>query len=139
MSAAPASGSFGRHVARFDASIEMAHRLIKRNGMVCDWETVASTLIDATKPWLGSTEVVTVRKPYICFVPASGGNYNFIKALGGATDNPMVTTYGLMAPQSFSPVKTNLVKRSGEPLKIEYINTLQPNEQVVLHILGLVG
>lgn len=139
MLAVQALDSFGQAVARFDASIEMAHRLIKRNGMVCDWQTVVSTLIDATKPWLGSTEVVTTHKPYICFVPASGGNYNLIRALGGATDNPMVTTYGLMAPQSFSPVKTDLVKRSDEPLKIEYINTLQPNEQVVLHILGLVG
>lgn len=126
-------------MGRFDASIEMAHRLIKRNGMICDWEKAEATLIDPAQPWLGSTEVVTVHRPYLCFVPASGGNYNLIRALGGATESPMVTTYALMAPQPFAPAKTDLVKRSGEPLKIEYINTVKPNEQDVLHIIGLTG
>lgn len=97
------------------------------------------TPIDPTKPWLGDVPVPTDYQPYICFVPASGGNYNLIQALGGATDVPFVRTYGLMAPQAFKPVKTDRVLRSGSPLKIEYINTLQPNEQVVLHILGLTG
>lgn len=126
-------------MARFDSSIATAKRLIERNGMQCVWQQTALTPIDVDQPWLGDSEVVILYSPYICFVPASGSNFNFIQALGGATDIPFVHTYGLMAPQAFAPKKTDLVTRSGSPLKIEYINTLQPNEQVVLHILGLTG
>lgn len=125
-------------MARFDSAIATCIRLIKRNGMQCTWRKEVLTPVDINKPWLGDTMVPTNYSPYICFVPASGGNYNLIRFLGG-TESPMVTTYGLMAPQEFEPVKTDLVTRSGDPLKIEYINTLQPNEQVVLHILGLTG
>jgi hypothetical protein len=104
--------------------------------MQCNWEKAASTLIDPDQPWLGSTEVVTVYNPYICFVPATGNMYNLIRFLKG-TETPNVTTFGLMAPQAFAPNVTDLVMRSGEPLKMVYLDTLQPNEQQVLHILGL--
>lgn len=125
-------------MARFDDAIATCIRLIKRNGMVCDWTKEVLTPIDATKPWLGSTNVPTVYSPYICFVPATGSMYNLIRFLKG-TETPNVTTFGLMAPQSFAPNVTDLVTRSGEPLKMAYLDTLQPNEQQVLHILGLTG
>lgn len=106
--------------------------------MVCSWEKATATLIDSDQPWLGSTEVTVTHNPYICFVPATGSMYNLIRFLKG-TETPNVTTFGLMAPQDFQPNVTDLVLRSGSPLKMAYLDTLQPNEQVVLHILGLVA
>jgi hypothetical protein len=106
--------------------------------MAVDWQKATQTLIDPTQPWLGSTEVTVTHNPYICFVPASGGFFSLVQYLKG-TETPHVGTYGLMAPQSFDPELTDLVLRSGEPLKIKTIDTLKPNEQVVLHILGLVA
>lgn len=116
----------------------MAKRLIKKDGMQCVWTKEVLTPVDPEKPWLGDVPVPTDYTPDICFVPASGGLFDLIRFMNG-TESPAVTTHGLMAPQDFEPVKTDLVTRSGEPLKIEYINTIKPNEQVVLHILGLVG
>ena len=125
-------------MARFDSIIAMAIRLIKKDGMQCNWEKAVQTPIDPSQPWLGSTEVTETYNPYICFVPASGGFYSLVQYLKG-TETPHVGTYGLMAPQSFDPAITDLVTRSGEPLKIKTIDTVKPNEQVCLHILGLVG
>lgn len=125
-------------MARFDDAIATCIRLIKKNGMRCAWEKATQTLIDSSRPWLGSTEVTVTHNPYICFVPATGSMYNLIRFLKG-TETPNVTTFGLMAPQSFAPTVTDLVTRSGEPLKMAYLDTLQPNEQQVLHILGLTG
>ncbi len=125
-------------MARFDSIIAMALRMIERNGMQCNWEKAEQTLIDPSRPWLGSTEVTVTHLPYICFVPASGGFYSLVQYLKG-TESPNVGTYGLMAPQSFDPAITDLVLRSDEALKIKTIDTIKPNEQVCLHILGLVG
>jgi len=116
----------------------MAKRLIAKDGMQCVWKKEVLTPIDVTKPWLGDTVVVTNHNVDICFVPASGGLFELIKFIQG-TESPAVTTNGLMAAQTFELLKTDLVTRSGDPLKIEYINTLKPNDQVVLYILGLTG
>lgn len=125
-------------MARFDDAIATCIRLIKKNGMQCEWTQEVLTPIDVNQPWLGSTPVPTHYNPYICFVPATGSMYNLIRFLKG-TETPNVTTFGLMAPQEFQPNVTDLVTRSGEPLKMVYLDTLKPNEQQVLHILGLTG
>lgn len=125
-------------MARFDNAIATAIRLIQKNGMQCTWSKDELTPIDPDKPWLGDSAVTTTYSPYICFVPASGGFYSLVKLLGG-TESPAVKTWGLMAPQTFKPELTDLVTRDGAPLKFAYIDTLRPNEQVVLHIMGLVG
>lgn len=125
-------------MARFDSAIATAIRLIKKNGMQCAWTKETLTPIDPSQPWLGDTSVDVVYNPYICFVPASGSNYNLVKLLGG-TETPAVKTWGLMAPQSFEPKLTDLVTRNGEPLKMGVLDSLQPNEQIVLYMIGLVG
>lgn len=131
-------GNLGQPVARFDNAIATAIRLIQRNGMQCAWNKEVLTPIDPLQPWLGNTSVITVFSPFICFVPASGSFYGLIRLLGG-TESPSVKTFGLMAPQEFEPVLTDLVTRDGEPLKIATLDVLRPNEQVVLYTLGLEG
>lgn len=125
-------------MARFDSAIATTLRLIKRNGMQCAWTKESLTPIDTDRPWLGDTSVSTIHNPYICFVSVSGANYGLIKLLGG-TESPEVKTWGLMGVQSFEPKITDLVTRSGQPLKMAFIDTLQPNEQIVLYTIGLVG
>lgn len=123
-------------MARYDSAIATAKRLIQKDGQTVTWSKSALTPIDPDQPWLGDTSVVTNYTPFVCFVPASGGFYTLIQYLKG-TEVPKTGTYGLMAPQAFMPEITDLVMRNNSPLKIATIDTLQPNEQVVLHILGL--
>lgn len=126
-------------MARYDSAIATAKRLIKKDGQQVSWFKATETLIDPTKPWLGSTEVNVEYNPFICFVPVSGGFYSLIQYLKGIGEPANAATYGLMAPQDFLPQLTDLVTRNGDPLKIKTIDTLQPNEQVVLYVLGLTG
>lgn len=122
----------------FDDEIAMALELIAENGQVCDWYKQSVELEDEDKPWLGGTNTPTKYTPSICFVPATSGDSGFgITKFRKDTEVPEFTTYGLMGAVSFTPQVTDLVERNSQPLVIVSIDVLQPNEQIILYILGI--
>lgn len=121
----------------YDDFIELAHELINEFGAPITWQKKIVTLFDPAKPWLGGEEEIVSYSPVVCFVPDTGNEFDFIKLMSG-TEVPKYTTFGLMAPQPFQPVITDLVEREGKPLVIDTINEIKPATQTVLYILGIV-
>ena len=121
----------------YDDDIEMVLELIAESGQVCDWFKDAVTFTDPDAPWKGGVTAPVAYQPSIVFVPQREmGMYGLVDYLKG-TEVVQYDTYGLMGPGDFTPETTDRVLRGGVPLVVKNINTIQPNEQIILYILGI--
>ena len=126
-------------VGVFDGEIATALELIAEFGQVCQWHKDPVALSDPDRPWLGGDSIVQVYSPSICFLPASDGASGFgMSKFRKGEEVPAFGTFGLMGAVAFEPQITDRVLRSGSPLVIVGIDTLKPNEQILLYILSIV-
>lgn len=123
---------------RFDNAIALATRLIAKNGQKVTWKQVKATS-DVSEPWKQSATVNVNKTVSICFVPAKDNEWRKLLAYLKGTEVPMGRLAGLMAPVNFEIGLQDIVVRSGVDLRIVNIDTLQPNEQKVLHIVEFEG
>lgn len=122
---------------RFDNAIALCTRLIAKNGQKVTWKQVKST--SAAEPWKQGAVTEISKSVIICFVPAKDNEWRKLLAYLKGTEVPTGRLAGLMAPVNFELALTDVVVRNGITLRIANIDTLQPNEQKVLHMIEFEG
>lgn len=116
----------------FDRQIEVAKRLIAKNGQSVIWRTlVDGPLSDPDEPWNPSEAVPSENNVKIVFLPYSASNNQFIKYLKGTNVTEGALT-GLMAQVTFEPKAKDTVIRGTKELAIKTIDELSPNGQSIL-------
>jgi hypothetical protein len=121
----------------FDEEVATALELIKEFGQQVTWRQPVSTA-DAAEPWKAGTQTTTEHKPYICFVPVNNAQWRKFMALLKGTEVPVGRLAGLMGAQKFKPTLKDVVIRNGATLRINDIDELNPNGQVVLYTLEFI-
>jgi hypothetical protein len=120
----------------FDRQIATAKRLIEKNGQVVQWHVPTPGAADPATPWKPTIGTDVSHDVRIVFLPASRVNYELIRALGNAPDIVGGKSYGLMAAVDFVPSKLHYVMRDGVEYRIEYIDPLAPNGEIILYTVG---
>lgn len=122
-------------MARFDRQIELAKRLILKNGQAVTWRQVQDGVAPADRP---NEPAVAAPVNYpgisIVFLPNNRVNQQLLRALG-ATEVPTGNVYGLMGEVSFTPSIKDVVIRDGAEYRIKAIDTLSPNGQKILYTI----
>jgi len=125
-------------VGRFDRQIAQAERMIARDGEAVKWRVngdVSPT--DPAKPWKpGTASPGTDKDVTICFLPVGRYLYETVSFMR-ESEVPKGCVVGLMAPVDFEPNVKDVVIRSGVQFRIETIDVLNPNGQVILYTLVL--
>ncbi|UYE91987.1 head closure [Klebsiella phage vB_KmiS-Kmi2C] len=119
-------------MARFDRQVEMAKRLIKKNGQTVTWRQLNETIPDAGKPWKPESLPGTDYTPEIAFFTINKENRQFIHFITG-TEAKIGDVYGLMGNVSFEPSLKDIVIRDGVTYQILNIDLLSPNGQKILY------
>jgi len=123
-------------MGQFDRQIATARRLIAKNGELCSWRSLsAGVVVDPLIPWQKSNGVDVGTDVRIVYLPRSRVNTAFLQALG-KTSVSVGMEYGLMAAVSFTPKREDYVIRaSGDKYKINAIDRLAPNGQIILYTI----
>ena len=116
-------------MARFDPAIKTAKSLIRKNGEIVSWVSIAGEQ-DASKPWLIVDQEDTPHDVEMCFVPVDKGDTLQFEAKGELSAGYYK---GLMGAVGFAPKLSDVVIRNGETLRPEAIDVLAPNGQVILY------
>ncbi len=119
-------------MARFDAQIETAKRLIAKNGQLVTWRSKNAEILNPNAPFIPSNGIDVDRGVKIVFLPPNRVNQQFLQFLSG-TEIQGGSVYGLMGAVDFTPVLKDVVIRSGETLRIKSIDPLAPNGQIILY------
>lgn len=125
-------------MARFDRQIEMALRLIKKNGQLVQWQQLQRT-DDPLNPAAVVEGLPINHNAYICFLPVDKDNKEFINYLRGTNEIKIGSLVGLMGNVSFSPDGSDFVIRDSKTLEIFNIDLLSPNGQKVLYTIEFKG
>lgn len=119
-------------MARFDAAIKTAQRLIAKNGEKVKWRVIEDAPpTDPSKPWEPGTALQDDKDVTVCFLPVDQQTFNFIKG----TEVPKGSVMGLMGNVPFAPNLKDVVIRNGVELRLAYIDVLSPNGQKVLYTM----
>ena len=121
-------------MARFDTQIKTALRLIARNGQPVKWRVLLDgEPADPLQPWKPSQLAALIEHDVkICFLPITKEMRETIAYLRGTEVNTG-STMGYMGAVSFKPSSKDVVIRDGVELRIENIDILSPNGQVILY------
>lgn len=127
-------------MARFDRSIALAHRLIKKNGELVQWRQILDARpIDPDKPWLGSKPRQEEHDVWICFVPVENKDERKLFQYMTGTEIQLGRLAGLMGTVGFKPTAEDFVIREGEQLRILTLDLLKPNSQSILYTIEFSG
>ena len=119
-------------MARFDAAIKTAQRLIAKNGEKVKWRVIGDVApTDPNKPWEPGSALQDDKDVTVCFLPVDQQTFNFIKG----TEVPKGSVMGLMGNVPFAPNLKDVVIRNGVELRLAYIDVLSPNGQKVLYTM----
>ena len=120
-------------MARFDAAIKTAQRLIAKNGEKVKWRVIDDAAApDPSQPWNPGPATPEDKDVTICFLPVDRQTmetFTFIKG----TEVPKGSVMGLMGNVPFNPNLKDVVIRDGVELRIANIDVLSPNGQKVLY------
>ena len=125
-------------IGAYAEDVQAVKEMIAEDGETVSWTVQEKTPVDADKPWLGDDATPVTKNPAICFVPAGGGFYNFTQFMKG-TEVPKGSQFGLMGAVDFEPKIGDVIERASGPVVVKTVDKVQPAEEVVLYILGLVG
>jgi hypothetical protein len=115
--------------------IAEAKDAIREEGVRVLFEQVASTPIDATKPWLGTTDVPTEYQAWIAFVDQATAAA-MITDWKKDADYSSSTRFGIMGNHGFEPQVGNRVKRAGkEDLVVKDVMASAPADIPVFYVL----
>ena len=124
--------------ASYSRQIATAARLTANKGRACVWKQYeASAPADTDKPWKPGASVPTPHDVNIVFLPQSGQNSAFLRALTG-TDIPVGDDYGLMAAVDFVPTtKAEIYAADGTTLlrTVKGFGLLAPDGDPILYTL----
>lgn len=122
----------------YDRQIATAKRLIAAKGRACVWSQYeGGAAPDPGKPWKPGASVPTPHSVSIVFLPQSGQNSAFLRALTG-TDVPIGDDYGLMAAVDFLPTtKAEIYAEDGTTLlrTVKGFGVLAPDGDPILYTL----
>ena len=123
-------------MARFDAQIKTALRLIAKNGQSVKWRIVRDGApVDSSKPWKPSNPATPVENDVsICFLTIDRQTYETLSYMAGG-EVPMGAVMGLMGAVDFEPSLKDVVIRDGKELQLFNIQELKPNGQTILYTL----
>jgi len=122
-------------MGQFDTAIATATRMIAKFGQSVTWRKMTiSTLPDANKPWLPTTDTKTEYTVSIVFLPTNRANEELIRYLKGS-DVTLGSVYGLMAVQTFEPRAKDTGMRGNNLLRIKNVDPVSPNGQVILYTI----
>ena len=121
-------------MARFDAQIKTALRLIAKNGQAAKWRIVRDGApVDSSQPWKPTQPATPVEHDVtICFLPINKEMRETIAYLRG-TEVPTGSVMGYMGAVDFEPSSKDVVIRDGVEMRIENIDVLSPNGQIILY------
>lgn len=122
-------------MARFDRSIAVAQRLIKKNGEAVKWRVTTAPVDDPDKPWLKGEPTVVDHDAIICFLPVTQRMHEMLIYVKGSEIIGGYTLGYMGAVKDFVPSPTDQVIRDGVAYAIEYIDKLAPNGQQVLYTI----
>ena len=123
----------------YDRQIATAKRLIAAKGRACVWSQYENAAApDPDKPWKPGASVPTPHNVRIVFLPQTGQNSAFLRALTG-TDIPIGDDFGLMGMSvDFVPTaKAEIYAADGvTPLRVvKGFNLLAPDGEPILYTL----
>lgn len=121
-------------MARFDAQIKTALRLIAKNGQLVKWRIVRDAApINPAQPWKPTNPATPVEEDVtICFLTVDKDTYETLSYMAGG-EIPMGAVMGLMGAVSFEPSLKDVVIRDGKELRLFNIEKLSPNGQAILY------
>lgn len=116
--------------------VDLALRLIAKNGRDVSFEVLSSTPVDATKPWRGTgTAPTTIGPVKAVFVPFRGFEFGSV-----FTDSELfkeVEEICLVAAGQGNLETAHLLSDGGKKYKIEWAQRLRPGDQTVLYAFGV--
>ena len=121
-------------MGRFNRQIEMAFRLIKKNGQIVNWKQITAGTPNLEEPWNQEPDEIFTYTPYIYFLPLDLEGKQFLMSFG-STEAVSGTYYGLMGAVGFTPDIKDTVIRDDVPLEIKSIDLLNPNGQKILYTI----
>lgn len=121
-------------MARFDAQVKTALRLIEKNGQGVTWRIVRDEApVDASKPWKPTNDATPVEKNVtICFLTVDRMTFETLSFMDNG-EVPQGAVMGYMGAVDFAPSLKDVVIRDGKELRIHYIDELKPNGQTILY------
>lgn len=120
-------------MGRFDRSIATAKKAIARNGVKVVWRRyTAGAPADPDKPWEASDSTFTDTDVNIVFLNVDRTDERLMQFVSG-TELAGGFLRGLMADVGFKPSLNDKVINGDETYGIKNIDTLAPNNQVILH------
>lgn len=121
-------------MARFDAQVKTALRLIEKNGQVVTWRIVRDEPpVDSAQPWKPTNDATPVEKNVsICFLTVDRQTFESLSFMDNG-EIPQGAVMGYMGKVDFVPSLKDVVVRDGKELRVYYIDELKPNGQTILY------
>lgn len=121
-------------MGQFDRQVKTALKLIAKNGQAVKWRIVRDGApVDSSQPWKPTQPATPVEHDVtICFLPINKEMRETIAYLRG-TEVPTGSVMGYMGAVNFEPSLKDVVIRDGKELRLENIDVLSPNGQIILY------
>jgi hypothetical protein len=119
-------------MARFDRQIDMALRLIAKNGEHVTWRTIGEPIANVDEPWNPVPAVTEDHDATICFLTVDRIMMETLSFQLGS-EIPKGLVFGLMGHVDFEPNLKDVVIRHGKEYRIFNMDILSPNSQIILH------
>lgn len=131
-------------MAEYDRAIATSLRLIAKKGVPVIWRKKTVLTPDPSKPWLVEAGPFAEYTPSVVFLPftiskpsLNSDNEFVVDATGGEAETGKC--YGLMGAQGFAPDTADTVIHDSIYFKIEKIDVLAPNGQIILYTITFNG
>lgn len=117
--------------------VELAKRLIAKQGRQITLKKLAATTADATKPWKGTGPATTSAEattPAV-FLPAQGSGLGKV-----VTDKELLKRadqVALVAPHETDLEDMTIIVDDSVQWKIEWVQVLKPADQLCLYVFGV--
>jgi hypothetical protein len=120
-------------MGEYDRQIKSALKLIAKKGQSVIWKEIRNGApVDPAQPWKPSEQISPVEHAVkICFIPLTKEMRESI--FYSVSEVPSGAVVGLMGSVNFEASLKDVVITDGKELRIENINILSPNGQVILH------
>jgi hypothetical protein len=123
-------------MAIYDRSITTVRRLLGKYGpQTANWIQVTPATPDNAKPWEATSSTIT--SAYVDMVLTSPFRDQQFVSYVAKSEVPEGCIVGLMGPQIFTPKINDSVEIAGETLKVESLDRVAPNGDIILWLVTL--
>lgn len=123
----------------YKRQIATAKRMIKKYGTVVDYQRLREGVIDETKPWIDSGNLIETHKVDAVFITGGSSLSETFAAFMAGTTIPEGKLTIYIPDIGFQPSPKDTIIKDGIEYRFSGVGILKPADQIIMSAIGVKG